>query len=290
MTEPAKGVKLFAYTTAALITLATAMVQAEGHGPAFALATPTLGKGQWSSDTSVMSFETEEGTSYMLREMIGYGISADLQAIVTVPLEEGGDRLMGMPRTRAGAMMGSGRDLEASLLWRFDREAPAIGTRRESTLIVSAAAPTEEMRGHVKVGPSTHIGAVTGFASRETYWWLGGGYHHYFEEDQDRLGDLTYLSAAVAWRPPIFQQDYPKPDWRVFVEALAEHADKNTLNGIDEANSGGKKVLVGPSVLGLLGSWGVSAGVLFPVKQDLNGNQEASEERLRAKVVLTYWF
>lgn len=290
MTEQAKGVKLLACAAASLIALVSATVQAEGHGPAFALATPTLGKGQWSSDTSVMSFDTEEGTSYMLREMIGYGISADLQAILTIPLDQGGDRLMGVPRTRPGAMMGSGRDVEASLLWRFDREAPAIGTRRESTLIVSAAAPTEDVRGHVKVGPSTHIGAVTGFASRETYWWLGGGYHHYFEEDQDRLGDLTYVSATFAWRPPIFQQDYPKPDWRIFVEALAEHADRNTVDGVEEANSGGDKLLVGPSVLGLFGPWGASAGVLFPVAQDLNGHQEASEERFRAKAVLTYWF
>lgn len=290
MTEQAKGVRRLACVCTALITLASATAQAEGHGPAFALATPTLGKGQWSSDTSAMSFSTEEGTSYMYREMIGYGINEDLQAILALPLGRSGDSLMGMPRTRAGAMMGSGRDVEASLLWRFDREAPAIGTRRESTLIFSAGVPTEDVRGHVKVGPSAHIGAVTGFASRETYWWLGGGYQRYFEEGQDRLGDLTYLSAAFAWRPPIFQQDYPKPDWRIFVEALAEHAGKNTLNGMEEANSGGAKLLVGPSVLGLYGPWGVSAGVLFPLAQDLNGDQEASEERFRAKAVLTYWF
>lgn len=290
MIEQVKGSTLLSCTVASLIALASAPAGAEGHGPAFALATPTLGKGQWSSDTSLMSFKTEQGSRYMLREMIGYGINADLQALVTIPLDQGGDRLMRMPQTRAGAMMGSGRDVEASLLWRFDREAPAIGTRRESTLVFSAAAPTEERRGHVKVGPSTHIGAVTGFASRETYWWLGGGHQYYFEEDQDRLGSVSYLSAAFAWRPPIFQQDYPKPDWRIFIEALAEHAGKNTVNGIEEANSGGDKMLVGPSVLGLFGSWGVSAGVLFPVVQDLNGAQGTSEERFRAKAVLTYWF
>jgi hypothetical protein len=272
----------------ALATLAASTAQADGHGPTFALATPTLGKGQWSSDTSLLSLSTEAGTANMYRETISYGFDADLQGLLSVPLGDSGDELMGMPRTRAGSMMASGLDVEASLLWRFDREAPAIGTRRESTLILGAAVPTEDRRAGTKVSPSIHIGAVTGFASRETYWWLGGGYQHYFEEGQDQLGSLNYLSAAFAWRPPIFQGDYPKPDWRIFVEALAERLDRNTINGIENPDSGGTKVLVGPSVLGLKGPWGFSAGVLFPVAQDLNGDQ--FEEDYRAKMVLTYWF
>jgi hypothetical protein len=278
------------YPFALTAMLFTALAQAEGHGPAFALATPTLGKGQWSSDTSVMNLSTEEGSAYMYREMIGYGINADLQAILSFPLDRSGDDLMKGPNTRAGAMMAAGRDVEASLLWRFEREAPAIGTRRESTLMLSAAVPTEDRRAGTEVGPSVHIGAVTGFASRETYWWLGGGYQHYFEEGDDQLGDLAYLTAAFAWRPPIFQQDYPKPDWRIFVEALAEHSSRNTINGIEDRNSGGTKVLAGPSVLGLKGPWGFSAGVLFPIAQNLNGNQDMFEEDYRAKLVVTYWF
>lgn len=290
MIKAIKGSKALACILAAVASFAAITVQAQGHGPAFSLATPTLGKGQWSSDTSMMSFNTDKGTSYMYRQMISYGIHQDLQATLSAPLGRSGDRLLNMPRTRAGAMMGSGQDVEASLLWRFDRKAPAIGTRRESTLIFSAAVPTEDRRSGTKVSPSAHIGAVTGFASRETYWWLGGGYQHYFEEGSDQLGDLTYLSAAFAWRPPIFQQDYPKPDWRIFIEALAERADHNSINGVDDPNSGGEKLLVGPSVLGLAGPWGFSAGVMFPVTQNLNGDQAAAEERYRAKATVTYWF
>ena len=263
---------------------------AEGHGPVFALATPTLGKGQWSSDTSVMTLATEEGTSYMFREMLGYGIHEDLQAILAFPLGRSGDRLVNAPRARAGAMMGSGRDVEASLLWRFDRKAPAIGTRRESTFIASAVGPTEGRRAGTRIGPSMHLGAVTGYASRETYWWLGGGYQHYFQKGEDQLGSLTYLSATFAWRPPAFQQDYPKPDWRIFIESVAEHAENNTINGIEDPDSGGDKLLAGLSVLGLFGPWGISAGFLLPVIEDLNGMQNSSEERVRAKAVVTYWF
>lgn len=269
--------------------LATA-AHAEGHGPAFALATPTLGKGQWSSDTSAMALATREGTGYTFREMLGYGIHEDLQAILALPLGRSGERLAHAPRTRAGTMMGSGKDIEASLLWRFHRKAPAIGTRRESSLILSVAAATEDRRASTRIGPSVHVGAVTGFASRETYWWVGGGYQHYFEDSADRLGDLYYLSAAVAWRPPLFRRDYPRPDWRIFIEALAEHSESNTIDGSPDPDSGGDKLLLGPSVLGLYGAWGISAGVLVPVAQQLNGNEDELRERYRAKIVLTYWF
>ncbi|MGH8677443.1 MAG: hypothetical protein ACREUQ_03715 [Burkholderiales bacterium] len=262
--------------------------RAEGHGPVFGLATPTLGKGQVSSDTVLMQIETDEGTRYMAREMLGYGITEDVQASLTFPLEKRGDPLTNPPRTRFGAIMGAFGDVEGSLLWRFHRVAPAVGTRYESTLILGAGVPTDSKRAGANVGPSFNAGVVTGYASRTSYWWLGAGYQRYFEDDDDRLGDLTYLSAVWGYRPPIFQRDYPKPDWRIFIEALAEHSQRDRINGVDNPNSGGKKLLIGPSVLGLYGSWGVSAGVLFPVSQELNGQQ--FDEKYRTKLVFTYWF
>ncbi len=274
------------FATASLLLPATA--GAEGHGPVFGLATPTLGDGQWSSDTGLMQMRTDEGSRFMARETLGYGVTEDLQANLSIPLGRGGDQFMQPPRTRFGSMMGAFGDLEASLFWRFHRVAPAIGTRYESTVILGASVPTEERRSGVKVGPSLNLGLVTGYASRTWYWWIGGGMHRYFEDSGDRLGSLDYLSAVVGYRPPLFRQDYPKPDWRVFVEALAERAEKNQVGGQGNPNSGGRKLLVGPSVLGLYGKWGVSGGVLFPVEQDLNGMQ--AEEKYRAKFVLTYWF
>lgn len=266
----------------------TARLQAEGHGPTFGLATPTLGKGQWSSDTIGMALGTDEGTSFMTREWIGYGITEDLQATLGFPLSPTIDKLSSPPRTRVGSMMGAFGDVEGSLLWRFQRHAPAVGSRFESTLMLGGSLPTEDKRGGVSVGPSLNVAAVTGYASRTVYGWIGGGFQRYFERGDDRLGDLPYASAVFGWRPPIFQHDYPKPDWRIFVESLAEFPQRDRLNGASRLDSGGEKVLVGPSLLGLYGKWGVEAGVLFPVHQRLNGNQP--EETFRAKIVFTWWF
>lgn len=272
-----------------LLCILPLVAAAEGHGPLFGLATPTLGAGHLSSDTVAMGLTTEEGTGFMFREMLGYGLTEDVQVSVSFPLGRTGDKLMQMPATRVGTMMGAMGDVELSGLWRFQRYAPAVGVRRESTLIASLGAPTEDRRRGTRIGPSLHLGAVTGYVSRTIYWWLGGGYQYFDRRGQDQLGDLAYVSAVFAWRPPLFQADYPKPDWRIFLEVVGESADKDIVNGVENPHSGGKTILAGPSVLGLYGRWGVELGALFPVSQNLDG-QGRVEERYRSKMTLTYWF
>ncbi len=258
----------------------------EGHGPAFGLATPTLARGQWSSDTALMQADTLAGDALAYREMVGYGITEDLQALLTFPLKRPDEPMLAQPR--GGSMMGVMNEIEASLLWRFHRNATAIGTRRESALLVGLSEPTDDTRGSLQIGNSIHIAAVTGYASRTVYWWAGAGTQYYLEEQGDQLGTLYYMSGVFGYRPPLFQHDYPKPDWRVFLDGLAEVTERHRMNGQTMENSGGEKILVGPSVLGLYGRWGIEAGVLWPVVQSLNGPQ--SEERYRAKFVFTYWF
>lgn len=258
----------------------------EGHGPAFGLATPTLARGQWSSDTATIQTATQAGDVLAYREMVGYGITEDLQALLTFPLARPDEPMLS--QIRGGSMMGAMGEIEASLLWRFHRNDTAIGSRHESALLVGLSEPTDDTRGSMQVGNAIHLAAVTGFASRTVYWWTGAGTQYYLDEQGDQLGTLYYLSGVFGYRPRLFQQDYPKPDWRVFLEALAEVTERSQMNGQTMENSGGEKLLVGPSVLGLYGRFGLEAGVLWPVTQSLNGTQP--EERYRAKFVFTYWF
>jgi hypothetical protein len=272
----------------AIVATAATAAQAEGHGPMFGLATPTLAEGQWSSDTAVMSLATEGDKAVMFREMLGYGITPDLQFSMSLPLGPTDDLMM-PPNTRTGSMMAGFGDLETGLLWRFDRVAPDIGKRRESTLIVNVLAPTgDDQRRGIEVTPGLHLGVVTGYVSRSTYWWLGGGAQLRTKEGGDRLGNLYYVTGVFGWRPPVFRGDYPKPDWRIFLEGVAEFAERDRIDGLTVANSGGRRILVGPSMLGLFGAWGIEGGVLFPVEESLNGHQV--EEDYRAKLVFTYWF
>lgn len=261
-------------------------VEAEGHGPLFGLATPTLGQGQWSSDTALMRTRHGPGGRWRLREMIGYGISEDLQFNLSFALDSEAARYVA--NSRSGPMMGQPGTTEAGLLWRFHRVAPAVGQRRESTLLVTLADGADAGVDNGTSGASIHIGAVTGYASRSTYWWLGAGAQSYRSRNGFQRGNLAYATGVFGWRPPLFRGDYPKPDWRVFVEAIAEHAGRDHRRDIADTGSGGTRIMGGPSVLGLFGAWGVSAGVLWPLHEELNGNQP--ELNYRAKLVFTYWF
>jgi hypothetical protein len=116
----------------------------------------------------------------------------------------------------------------------------------------------------------------------------GVGFQRHFEKRGDQPGDLGYISAVFAWRPPVFQGDYPKPDWRIFIESLAAFTGRDQVNDHTVAGSGGRKIFAGPTVLGLYGAWGIGAGVLFRVYEDLNGIQPG--EGARITVNLSYWF
>jgi hypothetical protein len=273
------------FILAAGLAVATA-ARADGHGPAYALATPTLAQGQWSSDTAMMDMSSDTGSAVSYREMAGYGITQDLTASFAFPVAQGAEPVSGMRATQE--MMGGDKDLQGSLLWRFQRKASGIGERSESSVLFSAWDSRDATVDGLQAGQGMAVSAVTGHASRTTYWWLGAGVQHYLPDAGARLGDLYYVSAVWGWRPEYFRRDAPGSDWRLFVEALGESAQRDRLGGMPLAGTGGNKLLLGPSLLGLYGAWGVEVGALFPVAQDHEPGQP--RERYRAKAVFTYWF
>lgn len=256
-----------------------------GHGPVFGLQTPTLPQGAWNVDATLMSAATEDRV-LMARQTTRYGATPHLQLNLSIPLLL--QRASTPPNTRVGTMMGGLGDVEASALWRIHRQYLGVGERFESSLLVGALAPAYSPRGDLSVGPGAHVGAVTGYVSRSVYAWIGAGAQRYLEREGDRPGVLAYVSAVAAWRPPVFRGDYPKPDWRIFVESLLEVTGRDRVEGRPVPNTGGTKGFVGPSVLGLYGAWGIGAGVLVPVYQDVADRD--AEEALRLTLNLSYWF
>lgn len=256
-----------------------------GHGPSFGLATPTLPQGAWQVDATLMSLAQRE-RALMARATIRYGLTADLQLNLSIP--QAIERIPSPPSTRIGTMMAGLGDIEASVLWRFHVQYPGVGQRFESTLYLSGLYPIRDKRGGLNIGPGVHAAVVTGYASRSIYVWGGGGYQHHFESEGDRPGDLYYLSAVFGWRPPFFQVDYPKPDIRFFIESVAEFVGRDQANGQAVPGTGGERVFVGPSFLGLYRAFGLGFGVLFPVYQDLGGTPAETGPRLSLN--LSYFF
>ena len=167
----------------------------------------------------------------------------------------------------------------------------SVGARWESTLWLGIEVPTDSERSSVSTAPGLFGAVVTGYASRVWYAWVGAGYRRYAGSSGpagNRIGDVALASLVLGYRPPAFREDYPHPDWRVFVEIVGERIGSDILDGEARSGSGGKQVFVGPTVLGLYGSWGISGGPTFPVYQSWNGSQPTDRVRLAANV--TFWW
>jgi len=262
---------------------------ATGHGPVFGLATPTLGRGAWSLDVSVMDRILAGTHMSMFRPLVSYGITEDVQVSLSLPMPLYVPQ--GLPPARTMAMMPSNPDVEVLLGWRFQRTAPAVGARRESTAYVGFDYPTDAVRGGVRTSPGLYGAAVTGYASRSFYVWAGALGRRYMSpvgETADHPGDLAMYSFVLGYRPPRFRKELPHADWRAFVEVVGEWTGKDRVAGKELSASGGHQVFVGPTLLGLYGSWGISGGPLFQVYGNLNGSQR--EDRVRLVVNFTYWF
>jgi hypothetical protein len=101
------------------------------------------------------------------------------------------------------------------------------------------------------------------------------------------MGDVVFVSGVYGYRPPALRLDYPKPDLRFFVEAMAEHTETALHHGIEMLTSGGTAVFVGPTALLLYKAYGLEGGMLFPVYQRTDF---APLERFRFGVNVSYFF
>jgi hypothetical protein len=273
---------------AIVLSLLPAAAAAAGHGPLFGGATPTLGKRGWQLDQVWMGRVGERGgdDEHMLRTMISFGITEDLQisASMPIPLQTS----VYMPMGRMMSLMSSEREFESIVSWRFHRRPTTGGGRLESTVIGGFTVPLQKFAPDgMLTAPSFNVGAATGYASRAHYVWVAGGYQRRTENDGNRMGDVRYVSAVYGYRPPFLRLDYPKPDLRFFVEAVGEHTEMARHFGFDLLYTGSRAVFAGPTALLLYKAYALQAGVLLPVYQRTNG---LPNEQFRFGVNVSYFF
>jgi hypothetical protein len=275
-----------------VVLLLASRALANGHGPVYGLATPTLSEGGWAVDVGAMDrLAGTRSQDLNLRPMVSYGLTSDVQlsASVPLPLYSRGT----LDPVRMMALMPAAPDVEMLLGWRFHRQAPAVGARFESTLYAGVDYPVEASPPGIAPAPAVVGALVTGYASRSIYAWIGGLYRRSLTAlEADHPGDQIMASLVLGYRPPFLARDAPAADWRIFLEGVGEYTlgdqGQGQLAGRTVPNTGGTEVLVGPTVLGLFGAWGISGGPLFPVYSALNGNQPT--ERVRLALIFTYWW
>jgi hypothetical protein len=144
------------------------------------------------------------------------------------------------------------------------------------------------MRGDVSTSAGGYVAVASGYASRSHYFWAGASHEHHVERFADRQGSVTTLSLVYGYRPPAWRLEYPKPDLRFFIEAVADKTGKAVDDGHAMTDTGGRVALVGPTLLLLYKAYALEGGMLFPVYQRTNGSQP--EERFRFGLNFTYFF
>jgi hypothetical protein len=269
-------VTTLAYSTPAL---------ASGHGPVFGAATPTLGRGGWSVDQAwTLRAGDEDQLQQMLKTMLSFGITENLQISGSLPLAMSDGRLA---PARMMSAMSSDREFEGLVAYRFQRRPVGIGGRQESTFYVGGTGPLESSRNGVGAGASIEAGGSTGYASRAHYVWVGGGIQHFFDRGGDQLGQSRLITLVYGYRPEALRTEAGKPDLRFFVEATGENRSASQVGGI-ESGGPSSSVFVGPTSLFLHKAVGLEAGVLFPVYQRVPTG--SAKEHVRVAVNLAYFF
>lgn len=261
---------------------------ASGHGPVFGAATPTLGKGGWAFDQAWMAQVTSgpTDTAALLRSMISFGVTEKVQVSGSLPVPIGDTHAM--PAGRMTAMMSGNPDVEALLGWRFQTRPVGNGARLESTVYIGGLVPLDRQRGGVETSPAGLVSATSGYASRSHYFWAGATHIQHANRDGDRLGAVTSLSLVYGYRPPAWRKDYPRPDLRFFIEATGDITGASRHRGETMANTGGRVLMAGPTLLFLYKAYGVEGGVQFPVYQ--RNRELQPNERFRLGVNFTYFF
>ena len=262
---------------------------ANGHGPVFALATPTNGKGVWSFDVGLMGRQATRGAGVMSRAMLGYGITPDVQISVSAPFVFSSAPV---PAGRATAMMPATGNFEALGAWRFHRQGIDVGSRFESTAYLGLVVPGPQLgkvpASGLERSPGVYAAAATGLASRSHYVWGGVGYTAYGESGGDRRSNTLTYSLVWGYRPPSLRIDYPAWDWRLFVEMTGEDSSNIQARGIERPGTGGHQVFVGPTTLGIYKNYAIQGGIQFPVYRSTGFN--VLQEQFRFALNLSYFF
>jgi hypothetical protein len=256
---------------------------ASSHGPVFGFATPVNSKGEISFDFGAYSRNAAFGSQTVLKSMVSYGLTPQLQVSFVAPaVVQSGPLPMSMME---------GGEFQSNLAWRFHHQPNAVGRRFESTASVGVVVPGPQdnfgMSRSMHSAPGVTGWVATGVASRSHYFWLGTGAMHFAERSGDQRPNVVSTSAVYGYRPPSWRADRHEWDWRLFAELTGEHSGIVYRAGLPIAGSDANQMFLGPSVLGIFKYFAVSGGVQFPVYSNMG--RRYPRERARLAINVSYF-
>ena len=244
------------------------------HEPIFSLGPETIYKGGIGIESEV---EYEKGGSdreTAIHYEIIYGVTEDLSLTIEVPhiieKKEGGEISDGLGEV---ALRGKYQ------LFRKD----TLGAQDKAALIYGLKFPTgdEDKDPSLGSGSWDHLfGLSIGHESTTLYGFATGRYVLKTESGGKEKGDQVLIDVAFGFRP--WLRSYKSWDLVLLLENSYICLEKDEVNGIKQANSGGEEIFIGPTLLWSIRNIMIKGGIQFPVWQDLNGNQKRDFRSLLA--------
>ncbi|MFQ6115597.1 MAG: transporter [bacterium] len=227
------------------------------HEPLFGLGPHTVGQYSWALESELERGQEGWANHY---EPI-YGITPDLAVTAALPFvlsQEGGKSGLG-----DFVLRGKYRFIRLDFLKGSDAFALHWGMKFPT-------GNRRELRGS---GTWDYfVGVSFGHESRKHYAFADFRYQINGSVEDLKRGNFLNLDAAYGIRP--WQLEYLQPDLVLLVEMLGEVENKNSLNGIEDPNSGGSMISLAPGFLFSYRNFMVKGGVKFSLVQNLNGIQE----------------
>ena len=230
---------------------------ASAHEPLFGLGPHTVGQYSWALESELERGELGWFNKY---ELI-YGITPDFAVTAALPYvfsQEGKKSGLG-----DFVLRGKNRFLRRDFLNGSSAFALHWGVKFPT-------GSRSELRGSGTF--DTFGGLSFGLESRKHYAFADIRYQVKGKVENIERGNVLNFDAAYGIRP--LKLEYLQPDLVILGEILGEVGGKNSINGIDDANSGGFVLSFAPGVLFSYRNMMFKGGVKFAVLENLNGLQK----------------
>ena len=209
-----------------------------------------------------------------------YGLTPDWTAEIDLPFV---DKDFG-----GGDSSGLG-DIVLRSRYRFIRLSTP-GVQRSAAVLGQIKLPIGDDDSNPRLGSgSTDFlgGLLYGHESRRWYYNLAARYRLNTEGGGGlEKGDRQFLDIVGGVRP--FLTGYLEPDAVVFLELNWENAGRDTLNGVDVANTGGWELFLSPGIFATYRNVALRTGVQIPIAQGLKGNPAESDYRFKFEIKYTF--
>jgi len=254
-----------------ILTLFSGLVgqAAFAHDPVFGLGPHVLFKGGVEVAPEIFIDRAGDKESNVAAMELTYGFTGDWAAGIDIPYVN--------TKTSNTSESGQG-DLRLFTKYRFWRkDGPGV----QQSMTVAIKVKTDTGDSGVSSGTTDSLlGLAYGYESRKWYRWAALRYlFNGANNAGQRRGNKILYDLVGGIR--LHQTSYLEPDTVWLLELNGEYSERDELNSITLANSGGSEVFVSPGIFWTLRNFAVKAGVQIPVLSRLNENQQKTDYRAR---------